>query len=323
MSETANTATNVALQYRLPWTVVPEEQTRFKKILRALMVLLIVLGIAMPLIPLQEKDRKELEKLPPQLSKVILKKKTPPPKPEVKKEEKPKEEAKPEPKPEKKPEPKPKPKKEKPKVDPKKLDQARKKAKQSGVLKHTAALKALRDSLDLGTLSKGAKVDQGGSKATKMERAVIASKAVAGSGGVSAAGISRGTGGSGLQGGSIAELNDETALADVAAEAAQKAKGKKGKRTGEELRRVFDANKGPMFTIYNKALRDDPTLEGKVQFEFVIEPDGSVSSCKVINSELNNPRLERRLSARIGLFDFGAKDVDRGKYRMWYEFSQG
>jgi outer membrane biosynthesis protein TonB len=278
----------------------------------------------MPFIPIAEKERKELEKLPPQLSKVILKKKKAPPPPPPPKKEK-VEEKKPEPKEEKpKEKPKPKPEKPKPKPDPKKVEKAREKAKQSGLLKHTAALKELRQSLDLGTLSKGSKVNQGGKEATKVERAVIASSATAGSGGVSAAGISRGTAGSGLQGQAVSELNDEAALADMAAEADRNARaGKKGKRSDEEIRRVFDANKGPMFTIYNKALRKNPLLEGKVKFEFTIEPDGSVSACKVVSSELDDKKLERRLAARIRLFDFGAKNVDRGTYQLWYEFTQG
>ena len=231
-------------QYRLPWTVIPEDQSRYQKILRTLLALCLVIGIVMPFIPLSEPEREELEKLPPQLSKVILKKKKvvpppPPPKPEKK------EEKKPEPK-EEKPKEKPKPKieKPKPKPDQKKLEQAREKAKSSGLLKHTDALKELRQSLDLGTLAKGSTVNQGGKEATKVERAVIASKATTGSGGVSASGVSRGTAGSGLQGQAVSELNDETALADMAAEAEQKARaGKKGKRTDEEMRRVMDANK--------------------------------------------------------------------------------
>lgn len=314
----------VIAEYRLPWTVIPEDQSRYQKILRTLLVICLIIGIVMPFIPVTEPEREELEKLPPQLSKVILKKKTPPPPPPPKPEKK-KEEKKPEPK-EEKPKEKPKPKKEKPKPKPdqKKLEKAREKAKSSGLLKHTEALKELRQSLDLGTLAKGSTVNQGGKEATKVERAVIASKATTGSGGVSAAGVSRGTAGSGLQGQSVAELNDETALADMAAEADRQARaGKKGKRTDEEIRRVMDANKGALFTIYNRALRKNPLLEGKVKFELTIEPDGSVSSCKVIESELDDPKLNRRLAARIRLFDFGSKDVETVKVKQWIDFGSG
>ncbi|GLQ30059.1 AgmX/PglI C-terminal domain-containing protein [Litoribrevibacter albus] len=308
-------------QYQLPWTVIPEDQSRYQKILRIILALVLILGFVMPFIPLTEPEREELEKLPPQLSKVILKKKKvtpppPPPKPEKKEEKKP--EIK-----EEKPKEKPKPKVEKPKPKPdqKKLEQAREKAKNSGLLKHADALKELRQSLDLGTLAKGATVNQGGKEATKVERAVIASKATTGSGGVSAAGVSRGTAGSGLQGQSVADLNDESALADMAAEAEQKAQaGRKGKRTDEDIRRVMDANKGSLFTIYNKALRKNPLLGGKVWFELTIEPDGSVSSCKVVESEMNDAKVERRLAARIRLFDFGAKDVTKTTVKQWIVF---
>ncbi len=313
----------LAFDYRLPWSIDPEEQSRFRKILSTLLIVCLLLGLVIPFITLTEPEREELEKLPPQLSKVILKKKKAPPPPP--KQEK-KEEAKPEVK-EEKPKEKPKPEKKvekpKPKPDPKNVEKARKKAQQSGLLKHTDALKDLRQSLNLSTLAKGSNINQGGNKATKVERAVISSNAVSGSGGVSAAGVSRGTAGSGLQG-QVADLNDETALADVRSEAEQKARaGKKGKRSDEEIRRVFDANKGPMFTIYNRALRKNPLLEGKVQFEFTIEPDGSVSACRVASSELDDRKLESRLVARIRLFDFGARNVEQGTYRLWYEFTQG
>ena len=82
-----------------------------------------------------------------------------------------------------------------------------------------------------------------------------------------------------------------------------------GTRSIEEIRRVFDANKGAIFSIYNRALRKDPTLLGKVVLELVIEPDGTVSACEVLTSELGSEELITRVVRRVQLFDFGAKDV--------------
>ena len=72
----------------------------------------------------------------------------------------------------------------------------------------------------------------------------------------------------------------------------------------------FDRNKGAIYALYNRALRDDPALQGKVVLELKIAPDGQVISCRVVSSELKSPELEGKLVARIRMFDFGAKEVE-------------
>ena len=72
----------------LPWSDSKQEHL-FKKVLIALLMLTLVLGIAVPNITLPELKRENLEKLPPQLAKVIKRKKeTPKPKPVPKVEKK-------------------------------------------------------------------------------------------------------------------------------------------------------------------------------------------------------------------------------------------
>jgi TonB family protein len=84
----------------------------------------------------------------------------------------------------------------------------------------------------------------------------------------------------------------------------------KPSRTYEEVSLVFDKNKGAIYSLYSRALRRDPTLQGKVVLELLIEPSGRVSECKIVESELNNARLERKLVARVKLLNFGARDVE-------------
>ena len=73
---------------------------------------------------------------------------------------------------------------------------------------------------------------------------------------------------------------------------------------------VFDKNKGAIFALYNRALRSDPTLEGKLVLRLTIAPNGTVTFCEVVSSELGDPDLEAKLVARIKLFRFEAKDVE-------------
>ena len=75
------------------------------------------------------------------------------------------------------------------------------------------------------------------------------------------------------------------------------------------MRRVFDSNKGAIFAIYNRALRRDPTLQGKVVLELVIDPSGQVTDCRVVASELLDEGLVGKIVSRIRLFSFGKREV--------------
>ncbi|HKQ30016.1 MAG TPA: AgmX/PglI C-terminal domain-containing protein, partial [Burkholderiales bacterium] len=81
-------------------------------------------------------------------------------------------------------------------------------------------------------------------------------------------------------------------------------------RSIEEIKLVFDRNKGAIYTIYNRALREDPTLQGKVVLKLTITAGGQVADCQIVSSDLKSPELERKLLARIKQFDFGAKTVE-------------
>lgn len=85
----------------------------------------------------------------------------------------------------------------------------------------------------------------------------------------------------------------------------------KASRSIEDIRLVFERNKGAIYAIYNRALREEPTLQVKAVLELKIAPSGQVLGVRVVNSELKTPELEGKLLARIRQFDFGAKDVEQ------------
>jgi len=64
-----------------------------------------------------------------------------------------------------------------------------------------------------------------------------------------------------------------------------------------------------IYALYNRALRKDPPLQGKVILKLTIAPSGQVMACEVVSSELRAKELERKLVSRVRLFDFGAKNV--------------
>lgn len=51
-------------------------------------------------------------------------------------------------------------------------------------------------------------------------------------------------------------------------------------------------------------------LQGKVVLELKIAPSGEVVACRIVESELGEPDLERKLVARVRQFHFGAKEVE-------------
>jgi TonB family protein len=167
-------------------------------------------------------------------------------------------------------------------------------------------------------------------------RALITSNATNGSGGINTAAYSRDTGGGGLAGrgttlveGSIGGgggggpgggagggkgLRGDGAggTGTGAGKGGTLAKSGSGKasRSIEEIRLVFERHKGAIYALYNRALRDEPGLQGKVVLELKIAPSGQVADCRIISTELKAAELEAKLLARIRQFDFGAKDVE-------------
>jgi outer membrane biosynthesis protein TonB len=170
-----------------------------------------------------------------------------------------------------------------------------------------------------------------GSEAGVPVRAMITSNATRGSGGINTAAYSRDTGGGGLAGrattlvegvagggggggpgGGGSRAGGGTGGEGGGGKGGQLTRGNSGKATRsiEDIKLVFERNKGAIYAIYNRALRDDPALQGKVVLELKIAPSGAVEALRIVSSELKAEDLEKKLLARIRSFDFGAKDVD-------------
>jgi len=137
------------------------------------------------------------------------------------------------------------------------------------------------------------------------ERSVITSNAMKGSGGINTASLSRSTGGAAQLAG-----RDITQVESPVAQKAEKEE-RIAARSHEEIQLVIDRYKSRLLAIYQRALRDDPTLRGQVVFEITIEPDGRVSASTVLSSDLKSAALEKKLATRIKMFKFGAKDVEK------------
>lgn len=302
----------------LPWTAEQKESRQFLSILLVLLALFLVLAIWIPSVNLPEPDRETLEKLPPQLAKLVVKKELPKPKPP---EPPKKDEKKDEPKKEEKPkdiEPKPKAAKPKAVVAPvkekepseKAIKKAREVAQKTGLLALQNDLAELQSAVDLSALKAPSKTSRSEKTIAAKATSISSSEALVSSGGISTDDLSAPAETVQLTSREITSLdetNDEQALALAEAEAAARAHI----RSDDSVRLAIEGLKQVLYKLYNRELRKDPFLEGVVLFDVVIEPDGSVSSCEIVSSELNNSALEKKFVNRIRLYNFGAEDVNQ------------
>ena len=286
--------------YDLPWTPSPEEERRFRRVLGAALGLFIAFAIVIPLLPDKPRTHEMAPAMPERIVEFILEQPKPKPKPievvQPKPIEVPRVEARVErPVPVVQPEPKPDP---------------RKKAAASGLLAMSDQLAELRD-LDVKTNVDAKSLNAGAGERTRVDRSILTAKVGAGSGGIAVGEVSKGFGGgsTGLKGHATARVSSATTEASAAPEAQRSGKSAKAARTREEIELVFDKNKSAIYSLYSRALRENPALQGKVVLEVIIAPTGEVTECRVISSELGDPELERKLVARVKMFRFEDRDV--------------
>lgn len=327
-------------ELQLPWESSDQEDKKFRRILRSCLVAMLVLGIVMPLLPLPEIERLEQETLPPQLAKIVLERQAIPESAPTTKPEEPKPKPKPVkeqalPKPEPKPKPKTRPLESKPKPVVKtqtkvpeqprpdvarKIERAREKAASTGLLQFSDELAAMRDNIDVASLATSGQ-SRGQATAASIDRSVLTSRTSQKSGGIQVASLSKDTGGAALSGRKTTQVRSDLALASAAARATGNGSGGQSSgRSEEAIRKIMDRNKGAIFSIYNRALRKDPALAGKMTVQLVIDPSGKISGIKVITNELSDPALEKKLLARIRMIDFGARSVASTTLNYSFDF---
>lgn len=311
----------------LPWYSTIDEDNTFKKIVGSFLLAFLLFSVVVAFYPVPEKTREEKETLPPQLARVILEKKElpapPPPKPKPKPKEKKPEPKKVEPK---KPEPKKVEPKKKPKVtQEQKIDIAKQEAT-AQIVQFQDSLAELRD-LTIDTADTK-NLTRAGEDAVKTQRSVIANvsaSARASSGGIQVSKQSVNTGGAALSGTKNTQVKSSLADTQRKANTQRKTKttsdGRKlAERSAESIRKVIDINKAALDTTYQRALRKNPALEGAFIVRLIIEPNGQVSSATIIDSELEDPALEKKLLARIRLFNFGVANVAKTPVKYTFNF---
>lgn len=305
----------------LPWTAERGDNARFGSILLLLGLMFIVPAVWIPSISLPEPERSEAEELPPQLARLM--ERTPPPEPAkpepvVIEAEPELQQAEPEPPADSvvATDPEPPIATEAPVEKPgQTVQQAREVAAKSGLLALQDQLASMRQPEMAAPQRLSSNVADPAGESTRAGES-SANIALSGSGGVSSEqGPNRSVE---LAQHEVRQV--EAVQAAAAPVAVAEAPSAPAQRAMNNIRRVFDAQKMSLDSLYRRELRQDPTLEGKVVLELTIEPDGRVSKCEVVSSDLGNPGLETRLANRVLLFNFGAEDVTVRTVRFPVDF---
>lgn len=290
----------------LPWAVTDSDEKRFRRIVVITLTATLVIGLIIPFLPVSKRPAVLETEPPSRIAKLIIKKREiqkarpaikPKPRPVKKKV----------PVPEQKPAAKPRsiiqPEPMQPKVDGKKL--AREKARNSGLLALSDSLADLRDEATANQLKATTQLRNKGSSALPTERSLITSKISNSSKGIDTAALTRDVGTTRLADRGITRIENtdisEAPDIDLPGNASGVAV-----RSDEEIQLVFDRNKSTIYSLYNRELRRNPSLQGKMVIQLTIAPSGKVTAIKLISSELGLPRLEEKLLQRIKLFNFGA-----------------
>jgi len=294
----------------LPWDDNEQDERRYHRILGSLLLFVALFSLLVLFYNLPEKQTKTRADIPERFVKLVLEQKkreiVKPPPPKVVEKEPIKEPEKKEP--EKIPEVKEKPKQKKiadkkPKGNRK---DAREKAKQSLAVFDVFA--DLKDSKTSKKVANASELSADVGQAKTVSRDMIVNNAKKSSGGVVIAKASSNMGGVGLSGGGSRQVSSNLAAAKID-QGRSADGGGLAQRPSENIERFMDQNKSSFFTLYNRALRKTPSMRGEVIFKIIIEADGRVSKVSIISSELNNPKLERKLLSKIRAIRFTAMNV--------------
>ncbi|MDZ7261828.1 MAG: AgmX/PglI C-terminal domain-containing protein [candidate division KSB1 bacterium] len=94
-------------------------------------------------------------------------------------------------------------------------------------------------------------------------------------------------------------------------------------RDPDKVSEVVNSHNAAIQYCYQRELKQNPELKGKLVIRFTIAPEGYVKEAKIISSTLNNRNVEQCVLSRIRRWDnFGAIDPSKGDatFRQVYTF---
>jgi hypothetical protein len=190
--------------------------------------------------------------------------------------------------------------------------QAEEQAQDQGILAFREKLESIKETPVVASLGAKAQINSDDSS-SRPDRSMLTTSAPGTSGGIRLAALSRSVGGGAgdargaVQGSALTRAS--SGIKAVGPGDRPLSGGPGPSRTDEEIQIVFDRYKAALYRLYNRELRRDPTLQGKMILRLTIEPNGSVSFCQLQSTDMNAPDLSTQVVDRVKTFDFGAKEV--------------
>jgi len=277
----------------MPWEEEEADRRQLRRLLLAALLWAILLGQLVSIYTLPLPEPLQVAEVPEKLVKFVKRQRPKPPPPKPPEEKKPKKE------PEKKTEEKPKPSE---------TQVARKKAEKAGVLAFKNTFKEIMNDPAAAKLGADARIKDTGKQAVgDVRRSLVVAKAREGSGGINTSAISRSVAGTGTRLSGVQFARVESSVGDMKEADRPLSEGPGPSRTDEEIQIVFDRYKAALYRIYNRELRNDPRLQGKMVLRLTIEPDGRVSACTIESTDLPSDVLKQEVVARVKRFNFGPK----------------
>jgi hypothetical protein len=275
----------------MPWTRGGEDDQRFRKSLAASLLTGLLLGLLLPQIDLPLPERWEPIEVPDRLARLIREERPLPPPPPAREEPR---ELEPEPEVAEETIPQQAPKQN---------------AESKGILAFREKFSELAQHESSARLGSQARISSWAEAPSgRPARSMVATQAPGSSGGINLAALSRDVGGGGGEIEGVQVVRATSSIGGGGVSDRPLSDGPALGRTDEEIQIVFDRHKAVLYRLYNRELRRDPTLQGQMVLRIRIEPDGSVSLCELQATDMKAPQLSTQVVARVGTFDFGAKD---------------
>ena len=291
----------------MPWARGGEEDQRFRKSVSTSLAASIALAFVLSMIAVPIIDKATKAELPERVAKLVRKERTPPPPPPVEQPVIPEEQI-PEPEKELVEELVPDATKQPVVADAAQPD-TREQVKSKGILAFRDNFAARADARTTAQLGSQARLTSAGENSVgRPTRMMVTTSAPGSSGGINLSDISRDTGGGGGDMAGVALTRVASSIGGGDGPDRPLASGVSAGRTDEEIQIVFDRYKASLYRLYNRELRNDPTLRGQIVLRLTIEPDGSVSFCEMQSSDMGAPALAGQIVNRVSTFDFGAKE---------------
>ncbi len=192
------------------------------------------------------------------------------------------------------------------------LPTARERAQQSGLLAAKDQLAALRD-VDVSSRFKSDQALMNGDTdqpQTARNPSNLTASLTKGSGGIGTSSNATTASGS-LAGRQTARIGRPGGTASGAESGSPTGTGRGALsgRSWPSIQAVFDRNKGILYALYNRARRQDPSLQGRVVVRLTIAPSGQVTAISVVSSDLKDASLDQQIISRVRIFNFGKEDV--------------